>query len=169
MVKAARATAEAAADIAINKARYPMAGKGQEYEGYRRTQMQKEIVIQKLREKGCRITKQRLMLLDIILEEDCSCCKEIYYRAAKKDAGIGAATVYRMVNTLEEIGAISRKNMYKVRCGDDVGQDTKCVVEFEDGTSCHLSAQKWNKVVKAGLESCGYLGDQKIAAVSIVQ
>ena len=32
--------------------------------------MQKELVIQKLREKGCRITKQRLMLLDIILEED---------------------------------------------------------------------------------------------------
>ena len=26
----------------------------------------------------------------------------------------GVATVYRMVNLLEEIGAISRKNMYKV-------------------------------------------------------
>lgn len=36
---------------------------------YRRTRMQKELVIEKLREKGCRITKQRLMLLDIILEE----------------------------------------------------------------------------------------------------
>lgn len=36
---------------------------------YRRTRMQKELIIEKLREKGCRITKQRLMLLDIILEE----------------------------------------------------------------------------------------------------
>ncbi|MDY2921208.1 MAG: Fur family transcriptional regulator, partial [Eubacterium sp.] len=48
--------------------------------------MQKDLVIEKLREQGCRITKQRRMLLDIILEEDCSCCKEIYYRAVKKDA-----------------------------------------------------------------------------------
>ena len=81
---------------------------------YRRTQMQKELIIQRLKEEGCRITKQRQMLLDIILEEDCSCCKEIYYRASKRDPKIGTATVYRMINTLEEIGAISRRNMYKI-------------------------------------------------------
>ncbi len=75
---------------------------------------QKKIIINRLKEDGCRITKQRLMLLDIILEDECSSCKEIYYRATKKDPTIGTATVYRMINTLEEIGAISRKNMYKV-------------------------------------------------------
>ena len=57
--------------------------KNHETANYHRTQMQKEIVIQRLREQGCRITKQRLMLLDVILNEDCSCCKEIYYRAAR--------------------------------------------------------------------------------------
>lgn len=146
-----------------------MACKEQDSRSYHRTQMQKEMVIQKLREKGCRITKQRLMLLDIILEEDCSCCKEIYYRAAKQDARIGTATVYRMVNTLEEIGAISRKNMYKVTCGDDCHFADTCVVEFDDGTCCHLSAQKWNQVIKAGLEICGYMSNQKVAAISIKQ
>ena len=50
-----------------------------------------------------------MMILDIILEEDCSCCKEIYYKASKLDPKIGTATVYRMINTLEEIGAISKK------------------------------------------------------------
>lgn len=75
---------------------------------------QKQIIINRLKEDGCRITKQRLMLLDIILEDECSSCKEIYYRATKKDPAIGTATVYRMINTLEEIGAISRKNMYKI-------------------------------------------------------
>mgnify|MGYP003521891110 CR=1 FL=1 len=75
---------------------------------------QKQIIINRLKEDGCRITKQRLMLLDIILEDECSSSKEIYYRATKKDPTIGTATVYRMINTLEEIGAISRKNMYKV-------------------------------------------------------
>ena len=76
--------------------------------------MQKELVLQKLREKGCRITKQRQLLLDIILQEECASCKEIYYKAQKVDGTIGTATVYRMMNLLEEIGAISRKNMYKV-------------------------------------------------------
>ena len=52
---------------------------------YQRTKMQKDNIIQRLKERGCRVTKQRLMLLDIILEEDCSCCKEIYYKASKKD------------------------------------------------------------------------------------
>ena len=65
--------------------------------------MQREIIIEKLRERGCRITKQRLTLLDIILKNECSSCKEIFYMASKVDERIGAATVYRMVNVLEEI------------------------------------------------------------------
>ena len=77
-------------------------------------QEQKQSIIERLKEDGCRITKQRLMLLDIILEDECSSCKEIYYRASKKVPSIGTATVYRMINTLEDIGAISRKNMYKI-------------------------------------------------------
>lgn len=64
------------------------------------------------------MTRQRLMLLDIILEGECSSCKEIYYKAVLKDKQIGLATVYRLVNALEEIGVISRKNMYKI-----VGKD----------------------------------------------
>ena len=53
-------------------------------EDYRVSNMKKDIIVQRLKDRGCRITKQRLMLLDIILEEDCSCCKEIYYKASKK-------------------------------------------------------------------------------------
>ena len=76
----------------------------------------KEQIVEKLKENGCRITKQRRMLIDIILENDCSSCKEIFYKASRADEKIGVATVYRMINALEEIGAISRKNMYKVEC-----------------------------------------------------
>ena len=81
---------------------------------YEKTQMQREIVIQRLKEQGCRITKQRMVLLDIILNENCSSCKEIYYKASRIDSKIGTSTVYRMINTLEEIGAINRRNMYKI-------------------------------------------------------
>ncbi len=49
------------------------------------------------------------MLIDIILENECSSCKEIFYKASQADEKIGVATVYRMINALEEIGAINRK------------------------------------------------------------
>lgn len=130
-------------------------------------QMQKEMVIQKLKERGNRITKQRLMLLDVILENECSSCKEIYYKAAKRDRKIGAATVYRMVNALEEIGAISRKNMYKVAYSENCAMEDACTVVLDDSTTYHLSAKKWNLVVQAGLSTCGYLKDQKIASITV--
>lgn len=129
---------------------------------YERTQMQKEIIIQRLKEQGCRITKQRLMLLDIILAEDCSCCKEIYYKASKLDDRIGSATVYRMVNTLEEIGAISRKNMYKIACSEEYENDNVCTIELDDDTKVELSAGKWEQVIQAGLSACGYVDGQTV-------
>lgn len=69
----------------------------------------REVIVGKLKENGCRITKQRLVLIDIILENECQSCKEIYYKAVEIDDKIGVATVYRMVNALEEVGAINRK------------------------------------------------------------
>lgn len=83
---------------------------------------QKERVIQELRSQGKRMTKQRMILLDVILSGNWNCCKEIYYEAAKRDAAIGMATVYRMVSTLEEIGVFSRCYRYSL-------PDRPCVEE----------------------------------------
>lgn len=138
-----------------------------EVRNYRRTEMQKELIVEKLREKGCRITKQRLMLLDIILEEECSSCKEIYYKAVKADSRIGTATVYRMVNTLEEIGAISRKSMYQIACAKECGMEDACTVELDDDTIYHLSAKNWNTVIREGLKACGYMHGQNIRTVTV--
>ena len=63
---------------------------------------QKAQIIGELQRKGKRITGQRKILLDVILEGKWSSCKEIYYMASKKDPTIGLATVYRMVGVLEE-------------------------------------------------------------------
>ena len=64
-------------------------------------------VIRELKRNGCRITNQRQILIDVILQE-------MYYQALEKDPTIGMATVYRMVKTLEEIGLIQRKNLYRI-------------------------------------------------------
>lgn len=134
---------------------------------YQRTKMQKEIIIKRLRESGCRITKQRKMLLDIILKEDCSCCKEIYYKALEEDEKIGSATVYRMINTLEEIGAISRRNMYRVSCGNPCGAKNICTVELDDDQVCQLDDDNWRSVVEEGLKACGYIDRQKIKNIFV--
>lgn len=105
---------------------------------YEKTKMQREQILNRLREQGCRITKQRLTLLDIILEEECSCCKEIYYKASMKDSGIGMATVYRMINMLERIGAISRKNLYRISCDRQCDVKEAYTVELSDHTICQV-------------------------------
>ena len=40
-------------------------------------------------------------------------------------------------------------------------------IELDDGSIHHLSAKKWNSVIRAGLKSCGYLVDQRVSNVTI--
>lgn len=153
-------------------------------ENYQRTKMQEEMIFQKLREKGCRITKQRQTLLNIILQKECTSCKEIYYKARKEDAKIGVATVYRMINLLEDIGAISRKNMYaipglhpdsagssayldedKISVCIKPGEEIICIIEQDDHTSLRLSAREWYLIMVEGLKACGYITCQKVTRI----
>lgn len=129
----------------------------------------REQIIEILKENGCRITKQRQMLIEVILENECSSCKEIYYKASQINKKIGVATVYRMINALEEAGAISRKNMYKVDCSKECKDEGGCEIVLDDCTIYHLSERKWNHVVREGLRRCGYLQDQKIAKINVIR
>lgn len=108
-------------------------------EKFQNNNMQKEMIVRQMRERGCRITKARLTLLDVILEQDCSSCKEIYYIASQSIPGIGIATVYRMMNLLEEIGAINRSNSYKISyceyCSEN-GMD----MDYHDIIECIVGA-----------------------------
>ena len=127
---------------------------------------EEEIIIRKLKEHGYRITKQRKMLLSIILSDQCSSCKEIYYKAAERDPSIGPATVYRMINTLEEIGVINRGNMYRITREESAEEPASYMIEFDDNTSLKLSAKKWNQIIQSGLEACGYAENREIRNVT---
>ena len=83
------------------------------------------------------------------------------------DSSIGAATVYRMVNLLEEIGAISRKNMYRISCGMNCNKENACVIELDDQSVFRLSSGEWYKVISEGLRCMGYVGIQKGASVVV--
>lgn len=73
-----------------------------------------EQVLQELKKNGKRITGQRKIILDIILQQEWENCKDIYYEALKKDNSIGIATVYRMLDTLEELGILEKRCSYCV-------------------------------------------------------
>ena len=70
-----------------------------------------ELVISLLQEKGFRITKQRKLIIDIILDSNGASCKEIYQKVVSKDNTIGTATVYRMIRLLEDIDVIKHVDM----------------------------------------------------------
>ncbi len=60
-------------------------------------------------EKGLKMTGQRRIIASTISEaEDHPDVEEIYKRAAKNDANISIATVYRTVRMLEEAGIIEK-------------------------------------------------------------
>lgn len=129
-----------------------------------RIQMQREMILQKLKEGGYRITKQRTAVIDIILENDCGSCKEIFYKTAKINKKIGAATIYRTINMLEEIGAINRRNLYKLSDLTENGGDM-VIITLEDGEELQLTSEEWNEVLQTGMQACGYLEGEKIVSV----
>lgn len=134
-----------------------------ERQPYHQTDISREEILNRLHEKGCRITKQRKALIDIILKEECSCCKEVYYRAVKIIPEIGVATVYRMLNVLEDIGAIKRDMPYKLCCFMDTELNTY-TVELDSGKKLNLDEKQFRMVIEKGLKECGYLNDEKIIA-----
>ncbi len=76
--------------------------------------MSNEFVISLLRDNGFRITKQRKLIIDIILNSDGASCKEIYQKVVSKDSTVGTATVYRMIRLLEDVGVLKHVDMIKV-------------------------------------------------------
>ena len=133
---------------------------------YQTGNLEKGMIQKQLRKRGCRITRQRELLLDIILQGDCASCKEIYFMASKKDGTIGLATIYRMMNLLEEMGALKWRNEYQI-CELDCQPLENCFVELEDASRIELQAEHLREIFDRGMESCGYTEGRKVKHVLV--
>lgn len=131
------------------------------------TQMKKNQIIQKMRDSGMRVTNQRLIILDIILTQQCSTCKEIYYRAVKKDKRIGMATIYRFVNVLEDLNVLSSKNISMMMPDAQNATMDFCLVEFSDHSVRKLSEEEFLRVVQEGMAACNYIDKKKLKGNSV--
>ena len=72
-----------------------------------------EILKDKLKETGFKITPQRRAIVDILLQNDCKhlSSEEIYDLVRVNCPEIGLATVYRTMQLLDDIGVISKLNL----------------------------------------------------------
>lgn len=132
--------------------------------------LSKDDILARLKENGLRLTQQRRLIVDIIANEEYSCCKEIYILAHKKDNSIGVATVYRMINVLEEIGAISRKNIQKANCnGRCCDMRSGCTVVTEGSKQIMLSEEDLQEALKYIMEKKGIAAAEEIKAVLVNQ
>ena len=123
------------------------------------TQIHKrEVILEQLRKKGFRITEQRRLLINVILEDECSSCKEIYYKTVKKDSTVGIATVYRMVKTLEDLGLINRKNLYQIDYGNLELEQENQVLYVDEKTNKVTAIKKgsWFAELQRGLIAQGF-------------
>lgn len=132
--------------------------------------LSEEDIIARLKEKGLRMTEPRRLIIKIIANEDFSCCKEVYFMAHREDPKIGIATVYRMINVLEDIGAISRKNIQKTACsGRCCDMKGGCTVVTDKSKQIILSESDIEEALKYIMEKNGYANVDEIKAVLVNQ
>ena len=98
-------------------------------------------VLNQLKKAGYRITEQRKLLLHIILNNEYSSCKEIYYAAKKQDDKVGTATVYRTVQLLEDMDLIHKERVVRIYRGEGVDYDA--VNSVKSRLKCIYRPGKW--------------------------
>ena len=62
--------------------------------------------IRKLEASGLRMTTQRRRIIEILTSSSCTSPKELWYEAKQYVPDLGIATVYRLINRLEQIGLL---------------------------------------------------------------
>jgi len=94
---------------------------------------------QTLKEKGYKLTPQRVMVLEILHEaEEHITAPEIYTRIRVKYSGINKSTVYRTLELLKETGLVAETRF---------GEDKLYYHHAEKGHHHHLVCQKCGQVI----------------------
>lgn len=134
-------------------------------EQYQRVCQEKEEILHLLRKRGFRVTKQRELILDIVFEHECSSCKEIYYQAILRDPGIGMATVYRMVNTLTDIGVLKVAALKPQVDALETGEG--CRILLKNQNEIVLDHGEWMEILQNVLYRKGYDVSEEIVEIKI--
>lgn len=125
---------------------------------------EKDKILERFRESGMRITRQRRIILDIVFEQECTSCKEIYYQACKRDKKIGIATVYRMVNALGALGVFKENIPYRLESPVPASDNGLCVI-LKDQEEVDFTHEEWTTLLTEALQKKGYSDASEIERV----
>lgn len=124
-----------------------------------------EETLQKLEKSGLRMTVQRRHIIDILTKSQCSSPKELWYEARQYVPDLGIATVYRLINRLEQIGVLAKnRNLGINRVQPKLG-----VISNAQGQVVRSRMPlQLTELVRLGLISCGVIGNNNKIELSLV-
>ena len=124
-----------------------------------------EETLQKLDKSGLRMTVQRRHIIDILTKSQCSSPKELWYEARQYVPDLGIATVYRLINRLEQIGVLAKnRNLGINRVQPKLG-----VISNAQGQVVRSRMPlQLTELVRLGLISCGVIGNNNKIELSLV-
>ncbi len=124
-----------------------------------------EETLQKLEKSGLRMTVQRRHIIDILTKSQCTSPKELWYEARQYVPDLGIATVYRLINRLEQIGVLAKTRSLGInRVQPQLG-----VITNIDGKVVHLrNPVKLNELIRIGLVAKGIIGPDTTIDTSLV-
>lgn len=124
-----------------------------------------EDTLRKLEASGLRMTVQRRHIIDILTNSQCTSPKELWYEAKQYVPDLGIATVYRLINRLEQIGVLSKARNLGMR------PQTPTLGSITDGRG-KVVGRKINldlsEVIRLGLISKGALGPNNVIQLTLV-
>ncbi len=114
-----------------------------------------EETLRKLEESGLRMTVQRRHIIDILMRSKCTSPKELWYEAKEYVPDLGIATVYRLINRLEQIGVLSKsRNLGMCPVQPELGH-----IHDVRGRKLTVSDNlKLSNIIRLGLISAGVIG-----------
>lgn len=124
-------------------------------------------VLRKLEASGLRMTVQRRHIIEILTSSQCTSPKELWYEAKQYVPDLGIATVYRLINRLEQIGVLSKaRNLGMQPVVPVLGNITD-----GRGRKIFLRSDKrldLTELIRIGLISMGALGPNNAIQLSMV-
>ena len=108
-----------------------------------------EVVKLKLKEEGYKLTPQRRSIVDIMIKNEGKHLnsEEIYDLVKVACPEIGLATVYRTLQLLDDIGAVSKLNLDDGCCRYEISTND------ETHNHHHLICKKCNKIIEVEVEN----------------
>ncbi len=125
-----------------------------------------EDTIRKLEQSGLRMTIQRRHIIEILTSSKCTSPKELWYEAKEYVPDLGIATVYRLINRLEQIGVISKaRNLGMQNVEPKLGtlKDKTGNIIKQEGSTQELAA-----LIKQGLMTSGKIKAEENIKLSLV-